>query len=424
MKSTMSAIGLALAVAAGSTAAQAQYGPQAPTQAPTANPQAEQQQQPPADAPKLSPSRGAQKAIVALQEAVNANDTANIPARLAAAQAVMKTPDDRFIVGALHLKAATAAKDNAGIAAAIEAVLASGKAPQDQIVPLHGQLANTYVALNQGDRAAATLQKLLTLQPSNTEAAIVLANTLHKQGKTAEAVAGLQQRIAAAPGGKADERLYKQALQLAYAAKLPVAIDVSRQWAVAYPTTQNWRDALRIYRNMEKPPESILIDLLRLARTVNALEGTGDYHPYAFAAIEDLSPAEAKAVVEEGIAAGKINGSDKLFKDILAEATTKSAGQRDRLAALAKDGAASPNAKLAVTAANIHYGYGDYQQAAELYRAALNKSGADKDLVNLRLGMSLARAGDKAGATAALNAVTGPRAQVAKYWLAYLQTRA
>jgi hypothetical protein len=38
--------------------------------------------------------------------------------------------------------------------------------------------------------------------------------------------------------------------------------------------------------------------------------------------------------------------------------------------------------------------------------------------------MALARAGDKAGATAALNAVTGPHAEIAKYWLTYLSTQA
>ena len=38
--------------------------------------------------------------------------------------------------------------------------------------------------------------------------------------------------------------------------------------------------------------------------------------------------------------------------------------------------------------------------------------------------MALARSGDKAGATAALNAVTGARAEIAKYWLTYLSTAA
>ena len=49
------------------------------------------------------------------------------------------------------------------------------------------------------------------------------------------------------------------------------------------------------------------------------------------------------------------------------------------------------------------------------------KGGAGADLANLRLGIALARSGDKAGATAALNAVKGTRAGIAQLWLAYLQ---
>jgi hypothetical protein len=37
--------------------------------------------------------------------------------------------------------------------------------------------------------------------------------------------------------------------------------------------------------------------------------------------------------------------------------------------------------------------------------------------------MALARSGDKAGATAAFNAVTGPRADIAKFWLTYLNQK-
>ena len=54
----------------------------------------------------------------------------------------------------------------------------------------------------------------------------------------------------------------------------------------------------------------------------------------------------------------------------------------------------------------------------------LTKPGADAAMANLHLGMALARAGDKAGATAAFNAVSGPRAEIAKFWLLYLQSRA
>ena len=52
------------------------------------------------------------------------------------------------------------------------------------------------------------------------------------------------------------------------------------------------------------------------------------------------------------------------------------------------------------------------------------KPDGDAALANLHIGMALARSGDKAGATAALNAVTGPRAEIAKFWLTYLAQKA
>jgi hypothetical protein len=67
-----------------------------------------------------------------------------------------------------------------------------------------------------------------------------------------------------------------------------------------------------------------------------------------------------------------------------------------------------------------YYGMGNYAKAIELYRMAMGKPGVDPAIANLHLGMALARSGDKAGATTALNAVTGPRADVAKYWLIYI----
>jgi Flp pilus assembly protein TadD len=67
-----------------------------------------------------------------------------------------------------------------------------------------------------------------------------------------------------------------------------------------------------------------------------------------------------------------------------------------------------------------YYAMGDYAKAADLYRMAMGKPGVDGAVANLHLGMALARSGDKAGATTALNAVTGPRADIAKFWLAYV----
>ena len=71
-----------------------------------------------------------------------------------------------------------------------------------------------------------------------------------------------------------------------------------------------------------------------------------------------------------------------------------------------------------------YYAMGDYAKAVDLYRMSMGKAGVDKDVANLHIGMALARAGDKAGATAALNTVTGPRSGIAKLWLTYLDQKA
>jgi hypothetical protein len=57
-----------------------------------------------------------------------------------------------------------------------------------------------------------------------------------------------------------------------------------------------------------------------------------------------------------------------------------------------------------------------------MYRAALSKGGVDANEVNTRLGIALARSGDKAGAQAAFGAVTGnPRAGIAALWTTWTQ---
>jgi predicted Zn-dependent protease len=89
------------------------------------------------------------------------------------------------------------------------------------------------------------------------------------------------------------------------------------------------------------------------------------------------------------------------------------------LAAAAKN--ASAHALMGI--GDRYYGLGDYAKAADTYRQVIAKGG-DASLANLHLGMALARAGDKAGATAALNAVTGANAGIAKFWSLYVKLQA
>ena len=103
MKLTTTAMALALAASAAPAAAQYDRPPPPPPMRfpTTSRPRPATRSRPAKRRPKdgnAHPSGKALKAIVDLQKAVNANDTANIPAKVAAAQAVASTKDDRYII--------------------------------------------------------------------------------------------------------------------------------------------------------------------------------------------------------------------------------------------------------------------------------------------------------------------------------------
>src|SRR5687768_6402827 len=153
MKPVVAIIALALTSTALNVApAAAQYdspapAPQQPYQTPPRNAE-------PA-APKLNISKAARKPILELQAAVQANDVANIPAKLAAARAAAQSVDEKYMVASLQFKAAAAANDDAAMAAGVEALLASGGVSAANSAPMHFQLGKHDYKAKRYDKAAA-----------------------------------------------------------------------------------------------------------------------------------------------------------------------------------------------------------------------------------------------------------------------------
>lgn len=370
---------------------------------------------------KLAVSKEAQKALLELQTAVNANDTATIPAKLAAAQAVAKSPDEKFFVASSQTRAALKANDLVAIRAGVDALQASGAAETPDLVARYTDLGKRYKDAKQIDEAVAMLNKAMALNPNNVATLINLASIRDAQGQKAEAVALMQKSFVAskAAGQKIEEGNLKFATGLAYGQRLPAANELARQWVAAYPSPASWRDSMRIYRDLNKPAQSQLIDLLRLGRAANALSGETDYFALASALVNAGKLAEAKSLLAEARTAPNVDSTKRAFTDLTARVTA--APTRAAIDASAKTALAGANGKAMIDAGDALYGVGAYAEAAPLYRAALAKGG-DAGLANLHLGMALARSGDKAGATAALNAVTGANAEIARYWLLWLTT--
>lgn len=369
----------------------------------------------------LSQKAGA--AIVELQTAVKAKDAATIAQKLASAQAAAKSNEEKYLVAALQAQAASDSNDLAALQAGVTALEASGVATDEEVAGRWTDVGKRFFNAKQFDQAASALERAVARSANSVPALKALALTRESQGRKAEAVATLQKALAAtkAAGQAAPENEYKYAVSMAYTAKIPAAYAAARDWVAAYPTPKNWHDALRIHREIANPQGDLLIDNMRLAAATGGLETEAEFHQFASALMARRLTAEAKAVLEAGGAAKKIDLSSPVFKEFAAARAKPQT--RAAVDAAAKTALAGTSAKAAIDAGDAYYGLGAYAEAAAAYRAALGMSGVDVNLANLRLGMALARSGDKAGATAALNAAGGAYAEVAKYWQVWLASR-
>ncbi len=334
------------------------------------------------------------------------------------------TADDIFVIHQMRLNAGILSKDNAQILKALEDGLASGRlAAEDQAKYLRNIGALSLQA-NDNARAMQAFEQLIVINPNDAQLMVEMAE-LHRRNKnSAKAVELIQQAIAAQERGgtPADESWYRRALALAYDAKLPPQITVTSEALVrAYPNAKNWRDVLIIFRDSAKFDDQANLDILRLMRANEALAGERDYAEYADTAIQRGFPGEANAVLDEGIAKGALQISKPFVKEMKTSVSPRIASDKASLPGLAREANAAATGRAAVGTADAYLGYGEYAKAAELYRTALKKGGVDAAMVNTRLGLALGKSGDKAGAEAALKAVTGPgREQLAKYYLIWL----
>lgn len=372
--------------------------------------------------PKLS--KPYQVGLMAAQKQIAAGDNAGAVAAITALQATPPVADDdAYMALAVKLNASIGLKDNALIEQTLTTMLATGKVPaadQAKFTKFVGSLA-----LQRKDYNAATMafEKLNVLVPGDGENMVGLAELYYAQKQNAKAVDMIGQAIAAnkAAGKPVDEAWYRRRLGIAYDGKLAGQVQPAALALVtAFPNPVNWRDAIVITRDsFPSVDEQTELDFLRLQTATDSLNGERDFIEYADTALGRGLPGEAKAAIETGIAKKALSPTKPIVLEMQKSANTKAATDRASLAGLEKDAKSSP--KLALGTGDAYYGYGEYAKAVSLYKMAQGGAGVDADTLNLRLGASLARAGDKAGAAAAFKAVkAGQRLALAQYWLAFI----
>ncbi|MDQ8757759.1 tetratricopeptide repeat protein [Sphingosinicella sp. LHD-64] len=383
-----------------------------------------QQQQGQARIDQLSREENA--AIVPVYQAVQSQDWATAQAGLPAAQQAAQSPYARYVVGQLQLQIGTGTNNTQLQAQAVDAMVASGGAPAESVPQLLRAQANFALQASNYPVAEAALTRLLEANPNDADLIGTLGQVKLRQNKNDEALALFRRAIevGSAGGQRPSEDVYKRALAAAYQARMvQPSLELAQALVTAYPTPANWRDTLLIYKELVGVQGSVDLDLFRLMRAVGALTSEADYVLYAEQLNRGGLPGEVKAVLDQGVSRNVLRAGGA-HAQLLSAANGAVADDRAGLAGQRAAAMSAPDARRAVGLADAFASYGQYAEAATLYRAALQKSGADAGMINTRLGAALAQAGQRAEAEAAFRAVgSGPYQQLAAFWLLWLQSR-
>lgn len=376
-------------------------------------------------APSLKLGKEFRAAIAPAQAAIKAGDFAGAAAKLDAADAVASAPDEKYVASAVRLELGTAKKDPAIQAKGVYGMVASGSTPAADLPKLNFYAGN--FSYNAGDYPAAIryLSEADRLGYPGTDGLLLLAEASFKSNQVKSGLAYVDRAVAVetAAGRKAPQAWYLRAASMAYKAKLTSDVaNWTRAQVLAYPTTDNWRSALVTYRDSQALDGQAMLDLFRLMRMTKSIKGERDFYEYAALANERGLPGEAKAVIDEGLAAGTIARSSRAIMEMLTLATNKVPADRASLATSERQAGSAANGRLAANTADAFMGYGEDAKAITLYRTALQKGQVDVEAVNTRLGIALARSGQKDEARKIFKSITGTRSEMAKFWMLYLDS--
>jgi hypothetical protein len=407
---SVSRLALAVTLAIGA----ASFAPVAPVQAQSASA---------ARSPSLSKDERA--ALAALEAALNSRNYPAAATALATAQAAARGNDARYLTAMLQSRLARETANQAMLATAIDAMLASGLAPAADLPSLYQ--AQGMIALNVGnrERAEASLTRAFELAP-NADAAITLAQLKLERRKNQDALALLDRAVELrkASGQPVPESWYRRGADLATSSNLvPLSLKFTRELVAAYPTPENWRDAVLAHRDAAKADSAAQLDLMRLARLARSLAGERDYLEAAKTFEGAGLSAESRSVLQEGVSSRMVDAGKATFKEAITSSNKRAAADKAQLNGLQAKAMAAATGTAALQAGDLFLSSADYAAAADLFRAALQKGGVDAGVANTRLGIALALAGRSAEAQAAFRGVTGPRADLAALWLVWLSQR-
>ena len=203
-------------------------------------------------------------------------------------------------------------------------------------------------------------------------------------------------------------------------AEMPVATDIARQWIAAYPSPASWRNALAIYQNLYQPDVEGTLDALRLMHATGAVEQRR-LQPVC-AAPPPSRTISTKRRRSSTRAGGKlIDPASPLFRDIITG--LKPSPRRPKPTSPKRPRRRRAAWRCCASATAIMRWATMRRRSSFIARRWASPASIPASPICISA-WRWRGPGDKAGATTAFNAVSGPHAEIAKFWLIYVQQKA
>jgi hypothetical protein len=250
----------------------------------------------------------------------------------------------------------------------------------------------------------------------DTETRLFIASQMANAGQGKEALA----YAAPALQGTPTEAALKFEQAVYFKMNDPVGRRAALEQLVSlYPKLEYWHDLLQLARNEKGLTEEQTMDVYRLRFAVGDMKTESEYLEMAQQALLVGYPAEAKTVVDKGIASKALQNNErvgrltKMTGDRIATDTTVQAD-------LQKKAAADPNASVKLGL--IYWTFGKGKEAEDAIRAGMAKGKlSDPDAAKVALGHALLSQGKKQEAVTAFDSVAknSKAAPIARLWSIY-----
>ena len=389
----------------------------------TATPAAAQKKEKPkkeeaAKGKQRTASKGFAPALKKMTDATTAKDVAALQAALTEGQASASTPDDKYLIGFYQLQSGILSKDQTLQGQGLDVMLESGLTPAENIGVYNFYSGNFAYGAKNYPKAIQRLEAAKAAGSTETALSPMLMDSYLNAGQIDKGWEIAQAGIAAAraAGTKPSEELFVRPAQAFQKAnRTNEMLDVLTMRVQDYPTPATWRNTLYILLQQSGGDKELNLDILRLMRATNSMTQRPEYLEYASLATEAGYPGEVVALIKHGQNSGAVPKTDTHFGSILETQTPRAAADATAVAADANKPATLTNPKAARATADALVGNGEAAKAIPLYEAALAASPTDP-VVQYRLGVAQALAGQTDAAVASFAKVQGNRQRLAQLW--------